>query len=81
MGESGAMEPELQRIEVVRAQHEGALLQIEGVVAVSIGLSADGCPCLKIGTSKSVEEVRAKLPEGLSEIDVEVEYIGDVRAQ
>lgn len=75
------MESELQKIEALRSRYETELLQIEGVVAVSIGLCGDDRPCLKIGTARPVEQVRSRLPAGLSRDDVVVEYIGDIHAQ
>ena len=75
------MESDMQAIENVRAQCESAIMTIEGVVSVATGIGKSGKPCLKIGTSLPVEEVRSKLPKELSKIEVELEYIGEIRAQ
>lgn len=71
----------MENIEKVRAQYESQLMAISGVVAVSVGLGEDGRPCLKIGTSVPAEEVRKQLPAGLAGTPVEVEFIGNIRAQ
>lgn len=74
------MSPEYQEIERLRAEVEAELLAIDGVVMVATGLGADGKPCLKVGTSVPVDQVRPKLPQGLK-VPVEVEFLGDVRIQ
>lgn len=75
------MEFEQESIANIRAKYEQVLMDINGVVLVSDGLSKSGRPCLKIGTSVPVEEIRSEIPEELFEIEVELEYIGDIRAQ
>jgi len=75
------MEADLQAIENMRAQYESRLMAIKGVVSVSTGIGKTGKPCLKIGTSVPVEQVRTKLPEDLFQVEVELEYLGEIRAQ
>lgn len=74
------LSPEYQEIERVRATLEAELLAIDGVVMVTTAVGADGKPCLKVGTSVPVDQVRPKLPQGLK-VPVEVEFLGDVRIQ
>lgn len=76
-----AMQDELRQIEKVRAEYESQLMNIDGVVSVSIGTGESGKPVLKIGTSVPPEQVRAKLPEQLLEASAELEFVGDIRAQ
>ena len=75
------MDPDMQQIQKLRSRYQARLLAIDGVVSVSIGLGADGRPRLKIGTSQAVDTVRPRLPADLPEAEVELEYMGDIRAQ
>jgi hypothetical protein len=75
------MDPDMQQIQQLRSRYEARLLAIDGVVSVSIGLGEDGRPRLKIGTSEAVDTVRPRLPADLPEADVDLEYIGEIRAQ
>jgi hypothetical protein len=79
--EHDAMNENTQSIESLQIQYQDELMRIDGVVAVSIGLCADGTRCLKIGASRPVDEVRAALPALLERPDVEVEHIGEIRSQ
>ncbi|MEW9919122.1 hypothetical protein AB2B41_05885 [Marimonas sp. MJW-29] len=75
------MNSEPEKVEELRVQFEDELMRVEGVVSISIGLCGDR-PCLKVGTSEPIEDVRPRLPENLQKNeDVELEYIGDVEAQ
>ncbi len=75
------MEKDISRIERVRAVHDAEIMAIPGVVSVATGLDDEGRPCLKIGTSTPVENVRPFLPEELQEVNVELEYVGEIRSQ
>ncbi len=79
--EQDVMNENTQSIESLQAQYQDELMKIDGVVAISIGLCPDGTRCLKIGTSRPVDEVREALPSSLDRPDVEVEHIGEIRSQ
>lgn len=71
----------MENIEQARARYESQIMAINGVVAVSVGIGKDGAPCLKIGTAVPAEQVRKQLPAGLAGTPVDVEFVGDIRAQ
>ena len=75
------MEPDLLKVEKLRGLYESTILSVNGVSSVSIGLCANGKPCLQIGTSVPVEQVRSRLPVELFENEIELHYIGVVEAQ
>ena len=75
------MDEELQRIEKLRSEYESTILSVNGVESISIGLCANGKPCLQIGTSVPVDQVRPRLPAELFESGVELHYIGRIEAQ
>ena len=75
------MEDKEQAVAAVQAKHDTEIIAIEGVVSVGIGLTKDGEPCLKIGTSGSTEGIREKLPDATKDICVEIEKVGDIEAQ
>ena len=79
--EQDTMNETTQSIDSLQIQYQDELMNIDGVVAVSIGLCVDGTRCLKIGTSRPVDTVRAALPASLTRPDVEVEFIGEIRSQ
>ena len=75
------MKDKEQAVAAVQAKHDTEIIAIEGVVSVGIGLTKDGEPCLKIGTSGSTEGIREKLPDAARDICVEIEKVGDIEAQ
>ncbi len=75
------MKDKEQAVAAVQAKHDTEIIAIEGVVSVGIGLTKDGEPCLKIGTSGSTDGIREKLPDATKDICVEIEKIGDIEAQ
>jgi hypothetical protein len=75
------METEQNKIENLRAEYDALLMSIKGVVSVSTGLGKTGRPCLQIGTSLPVEQIRPKLPKELFQVDVVLEYIGEIHPQ
>jgi hypothetical protein len=79
--EDVTMETDVHKIEDVRATLDSKIMAIPGVVSVATGLAKDGSPCLKIGTSVPVEQVRGLLPRELAGIPVELENIGEIQAQ
>lgn len=76
-----SMNTDKQSIENIRAKHDSEIMSVEGVVSVGTGLGKDGQPCLVIGTSVPVEEVRARLPEEIFEVCVEITHVGEIKAQ
>ncbi|HHH48927.1 MAG TPA: hypothetical protein ENK51_08585 [Gammaproteobacteria bacterium] len=75
------MKKEVQKIEQIRASLDGAVMAIEGVESIAIGQNEKGEPCLMIGTSLPVEQVRARLPKEVFEVPVDIFYIGEISAQ
>ncbi|ACN17379.1 hypothetical protein HRM2_43230 [Desulforapulum autotrophicum HRM2] len=74
------MEPGIQKIENIRGQFESTIMEIEGVVGVGTGLCNDK-PCLKIYTSVPGQKLRDKLPRELGTIEVDIEYVGEIKAE
>jgi len=73
---AGTMEPDSEEIEKLREEYAPSLLAIEGVESVTVGTCEDGSPCLVIGTSVPLDQVRVRLPEELAEQPVTLEYQG-----
>ncbi len=80
-GAAPQLSPGYQAVERLRAEIEADLMAIDGVVMVATGVCADGKPCLRVGTSVPVEQVRPHLPPELAEVAFELEYVGKVRIQ
>ena len=78
--EGWSKESDMQKVENIRVQFESRIMGIEGVVGVGTGLCNDK-PCLKIYTSVPTQQVRSKLPEEIIEIDVDFEYVGEIKAE
>ncbi len=51
------------------------------MVSISIGLGDNGKPCLQIGISIPVDQIRPKLPAELFDVEVKLHYIGKIEAQ
>ncbi len=66
------MDADIQKIEELRNKHESSILTIDGVESISVGLCTNGNPCLQIGTSIPVNQIRPKLPMELIENNVEL---------
>ncbi len=73
------IELEQQLIEDVRDRYEARILAINGVVFVSNGMSDNGKPCLTIGISVPVEDVRLSMPNELFIVEVKFDYVGEIR--
>ena len=71
----------MHTIEQVREQFESELMSIDGIAFVATGVDNNGAPCLLIGASVPVMEVHGRLPKALDDINVELKYVGDVKAQ
>ena len=74
------MESEI-KIEHFRSKYGSRLMAIPGVTGVGLGISSHGRPCLKIYTSVNTEEISPNLPEEIEEIEFELEYVGEIKAQ
>jgi hypothetical protein len=70
------MAPDSESIEQLRAEFAPRLMAIDGVESVTVGTCEDGSPCLVIGTSVPIDEVRDRLPEELAEQPIALEYQG-----
>ena len=77
----GNMETNQLTIENLRTKYDSHLMSINGVVSVSTGMGKSGKPCLKIGTSLPTDQVRPKLPEELFQMEIELEYFGEINSQ
>jgi hypothetical protein len=75
------METEQNKIENLRAKYDSLLMSIDGVVSVGTGLGKTGRPCLLIGTSLPMEQIRKKLPKELFQVDVELQDMGTIHSQ
>ena len=69
-------------VEKLRVRLEGELLRLPGVVGVGVGRK-ENAPCLVVYTSEPVEAVQPRLPQVLlvSSVQVELRYVGVIRAQ
>ncbi|WDN89552.1 hypothetical protein BuS5_02520 [Desulfosarcina sp. BuS5] len=75
------MELNVQAIEKIRAKYDTQLMAINGVNSVSLGIGKNGNPCLKISTFKPAEQVRAKLPKDVLQVEVEIYCTDEIYAQ
>ena len=75
------MKRSIKDIESLRIEYEPRLMQIEGVEGVGFGIREDGKKSLKIYISRPKEEILPILPDILKREDVELEFIGEVKAQ
>lgn len=76
-----AMNSDQQSVESVRAKFDAEIMAVDGVVSVGTGTDENGRPCLMIGTSAPPEEVKARLPEAIFEVCVEISHVGEIKAQ
>jgi hypothetical protein len=68
-------------LEQIRTRHEADLMTIPGVVGVGTGICKSGNECLKIYTSVPTDQVRTRLPEELKKIEIELEFVGEIKAE
>ena len=66
-------------VEDVKRRHEARLMKMHGVVGVGIGRK-DGQDCIRIYVTEDHPKIRAKIPESLEEIPVEVVVTGTFTA-
>jgi len=68
-------------IQEVKAQHEGRLMTMPGVVSVGLGQKPDGTPVIVVGLDRRRPATMAQLPPILDGYSVSVEFVGEIRAQ
>lgn len=66
-------------VEEVKRRHEAHLMSMRGVVGVGIGRK-DGKDCIRIYVEKDLPKIRAKLPESLDDVPVEIVVAGTFKA-
>ena len=76
--EKGRTMPE-RTIEQVQEEHTDEWMAIDGVEGTAIGLY-EGKPCIKIFSSKKVEELQARIPSTVDGYHVIIEKTGAFRA-
>jgi len=59
---------------------EEQFLGKEGVVAVGIGETATGEPCIKVYVKEKNPKVEKVIPKGLEGYKVEIEEVGEIKA-
>lgn len=59
---------------------EEQFLGKEGVVAVGIGETATGEPCIKVYVKEKSPKVEKVIPKGLEGYKVEIEEVGEIKA-
>ena len=65
----------------VKAQHQGRLLALPGVVSVGLGRSPEGEAEIVVSLDRRRPRTMARLPQTLAGYPVRVEVIGQVRTQ
>jgi hypothetical protein len=68
-------------IEQIRTRNEKDILAIPGVVGMGVGICKTGNECLKIYTSVPIDQVQNKLPEEMANIEFELEFVGEIKAE
>ncbi len=72
---------DLEKAKGVQARHEHALMAIDGVVGVGIGLSEDGTThVIEVYVKKHTPEIEGKLPKQLDGVKVRIVETGEIRA-
>jgi len=80
-GSEEILNEDMRKIEQIRAKFDDVIMAIDGIESISIGLDKQGKACLMLGASVPVEQVRAKLPNEIFKIPVQIIYIGQISAQ
>ncbi len=71
---------EVAAIKAIKERHEDAIMEIEGVVGMGIGQSADGTHHLEIYVKKLTPGLEKQLPKSLEGVKVIIIETGEVRA-
>lgn len=72
----------IEKVRKVKERHEEALLQIDGVVGVGVGLSEikTNQAVIQVYTKKSIHEMKKLLPQALDGVPIEIVYTGEIIA-
>ena len=68
-------------IQEVKEKHQAAILKIEGVISIGIGLKKDRTPAIIIGLKQENQDPIQSIPSVLEGYPVEVQIIGPIKAQ
>jgi hypothetical protein len=71
----------MSTIQEVKAKHEAALLKIEGVISIGIGLKKDRTPAIIIGLKQENKDIIQSIPSVLDGYPVEIQIIGSIKAR
>jgi hypothetical protein len=74
------MAKSIDNIKQIKARHEKGWLEIEGVVAVGIGTTADGSLGLIVSVKENVDAIRKRLPRSIEGVIIEVQETGEIKA-
>jgi len=72
--------PPMPSITDVKRRHEAAILKVDGVVGVGIGLRG-GRECITVMVRTLSDPVRAAVPKEIEGFPTAIEVVGDVRAR
>jgi len=75
------MKHESRDLEELKAKYEQSVLGIKGVSGIGVSLCKNGRTCLKIYTSIPTDQVYSCLPQELKNENIELEFIGEIKAQ
>lgn len=75
------MKQDVKELEELRLKYESALMDTKGITGIGIGICKDGRSCLKIYTSLPPDQVLPLIPEELKKYDIELEFVGEIKAQ
>lgn len=68
-------------IQEVKAKHEAAILKIEGVISIGIGLKKDKTQAIIVGLKQENQDTIQSIPSVLDGYPVEIQIIGSIKAQ
>ncbi|MFQ5769827.1 MAG: hypothetical protein ACE5HX_04790 [bacterium] len=74
------MTESITKIRAVKQKHEKAWLAMEGVVAVGIGKTSDGCTGLIVSIKENASKFRQQIPVIIEEVPIEIQEIGEIKA-
>lgn len=73
------MQHSLEEIRAVKRAHEARWLAMKDVVAVGIGRVGDGRHGIVVSVRSDAEGFRARIPDSVDDVPVEVRVAGDIR--
>ncbi|HXG00496.1 MAG TPA: hypothetical protein VNL69_06910 [Bacteroidota bacterium] len=71
---------QIQRVQELKRRYESEWLKLDGVVAVGIGTVSSGAIGLIVSVRAHADAVRARIPERLDDVEIEVRETGELRA-